>query len=76
SARPSEAVLRGALAAAVQAPGGFLAGYAAARSVGSLLVDCPVVGACNSALPLLVGLPVGVIGMGVGCGLASLELSR
>lgn len=62
---------RAVVGAAVLAPGGFVAGYLVGRSLGALLSGCPLRGSCDGATPVLFAIPTSLIGMALGCTLAS-----
>jgi len=55
------ACLRGALLA----PGGFVAGYLAGRTLGRVVSGCPLSGLCAEATPILLTLLSSIVGMGV-----------
>ncbi len=61
---------------AVLAPGGFVAGYLVGLMFGRLLGDCPLLGACAEATPVLVAIPVAILGMGAGSTLAAVRVRR
>ncbi|KPK82580.1 MAG: hypothetical protein AMS25_01605 [Gemmatimonas sp. SM23_52] len=58
------------------APGGFVAGYLLGRALGYLLSGCPLSGPCRHAIPVLLGLPVAILGMGAGSTLAATRVSH
>jgi hypothetical protein len=55
----------------VLAPGGFVAGYLLGRAMGRVLAGCALVGSCDETVPVLMAVPVSILGMGVGSTLAA-----
>lgn len=61
---------------ALLAPGGFVAGYGIGRALGRLVSDCPLSGPCSEANPVLLAVPLAILGMGVGSTVAAARLSE
>ena len=66
-----DSLTRAVLRALALAPAGFVAGYVFGRALGNVVAGCPLFGACNELLPVLIAIVIATIGMGVGCTLAA-----
>ncbi len=61
---------------AALAPGGFVLGHLAGRGLGHLAVGCPLLRGCGEPAPILMAIPVAILGMGMAAGVAASRVRR